>query len=69
MFSLCIISEPARGRTAEDNVDELQNYLRRHPPSIPPPIADIPDEEEIVVSFAMPAYVPMPTEEEIDLSK
>lgn len=30
-----IISEPAQGRTAHDNVDELQRYLRQHPPQPP----------------------------------
>jgi hypothetical protein len=67
IISLCVISEAARGDTVDDNVDELQNYLRRHPPTLPPPIED-PEEEEIMVDFSMPAYAPMEEEGEIDLS-
>lgn len=60
-WCLCIISEAAQGRTVNDNVDELQNYLRRSPPQVPE------EEFEIVVEPEMPEYVPL-VDEEIDLS-
>lgn len=57
-WCLSIISEAAQGRTVQDNVDELQNYLRRNPPQAPirPPV-----EAEISVAgnaYQMPAFVP-----------
>lgn len=60
-WNLCIISEPAQGRTVRDNVDELQNFLRRHPPSAMPVVSPAPiQEEEIVLdNFSMPAQVPL----------
>eukprot|EP00541_Cyclophora_tenuis_P014951 CAMPEP_0116564168 /NCGR_PEP_ID=MMETSP0397-20121206/13153_1 /TAXON_ID=216820 /ORGANISM="Cyclophora tenuis, Strain ECT3854" /LENGTH=172 /DNA_ID=CAMNT_0004090721 /DNA_START=140 /DNA_END=658 /DNA_ORIENTATION=+ len=48
-----VISEPSQGKTAHDNVDELQRFLRRHPPQPP----TIPPETDIVVSN-MPEKVP-----------
>jgi len=36
-WCLRIISEAAMGRTAHDNVDELQNHIKRDPPRPPPP--------------------------------
>jgi len=64
-WNLCIISEAAQGTMVQDNVDELQNYLRRHPPH-----ATLleEEEEEIVVDAEMPAFVPL-EDEDIDLSK
>jgi len=56
-WCLCIISEAAHGRTVKDNVDELQNFLRRHPPQAP----SHPQAEEISVAgdtYQMPAFVP-----------
>ena len=72
-WNLCIISEPAQGRTVRDNVDELQNYLRRHPPSAMPMAAPVPVEEEEIVldNFSMPAQVPIapPTAPVVDPNK
>ena len=72
-WNLCIISEPAQGRTVRDNVDELQNYLRRHPPSAMPVAAPVPVEEEEIVldNFSMPAQVPLapPTAPVVDPNK
>ena len=56
-----IIAEPAQGRTAEQNVDELQNFLQRHPPQ--PPTNVPPPEPEIVLS-AMPDVTTEVEEEE-----
>jgi len=56
---LRIISEAAQGRTVEDNVDELQNFLRRSPP---PPAVPVPEEPDIDLSV-MPDVVPMEEEE------
>jgi len=63
-WDLCIISEPAHGRTVRDNVDELQNYLHRNPPHAPPAV----EEGEIIVDAEMPGFVPL-EDDEIDLSK
>lgn len=63
-WSLSIMAEAAHGKTVQDNVDELQNYIRRNPPKIVEPM-----EEEIDLSdISMPENVPI-VEEEIDLSK
>jgi tellurium resistance protein TerZ len=53
-WCLRIISEPAQGRTVQDNVDELQRFLQRHPPPKP----SIPPEPEIVLN-AMPDFIPV----------
>jgi tellurium resistance protein TerZ len=53
-WCLRIISEPAQGRTVHDNVDELQRFLRSHPPQTP----SIPPEPEIILN-AMPDCVPV----------
>ena len=50
-----IISVPSQGRTADQNVSDLREVLRRDPPMPPPPREE---EEEIVVS-AMPVAVPL----------
>lgn len=57
-WNLRIISEPAHGRTAADNVDELQRFLRAHPPQ---PFSSPPDPEIIV--NAMPSPVPIEEDE------
>jgi len=44
---LRIISEAAEGRTVHDYVDELQNFLRKHPA---PKVAANEEEEEIDLS-------------------
>ena len=67
-WMLRIISEGCRGQTAEENVDEAQDFLRSHPPALPfvlPPITGetidlsvmgepvpVAEEEEIVVSMS-----------------
>jgi tellurium resistance protein TerZ len=60
-WSFRIISEPAQGRTAHENVDELQNFLHNNPPQAPSAhpepdivITEMPDtvphdEDEIIV--------------------
>ena len=60
-WCLCIISEAAQGRTVRDNVDELQNYLRRNPPVAPSINQPQEHEAEIVVAgetYHMPTFVP-----------
>mmetsp|Transcript_12705 Transcript_12705/g.19680 ORF Transcript_12705/g.19680 Transcript_12705/m.19680 type:complete len:592 (-) Transcript_12705:71-1846(-) len=57
-WRLRIISEAAQGRTAKDNVDELQRFLRTHPPQA----YSAPAEPEIVVN-AMPSAIPIEDEE------
>lgn len=60
-WGLCIISEVGQGKTVKENVEMLQNYLRRYPPQVP-------EEEEIIVMFSeMPSHVPL-VDEDIDLS-
>ena len=56
-----IIAEPAQGRTAKDNVDELQTFLLTHPPQQPCE----PPEPEIVIDSMMPPRVAETQEEEI----
>jgi tellurium resistance protein TerZ len=63
-WNLCIISEPAQGRTVKDNIDELQNYLRRNPPKM----LDVEEEEIDLSDTYMPQLVPFAEDEEIDLS-
>jgi len=63
-WNLCIMSEPAQGRTAHDNVGDLQNYLKRFPPQSN---IGTEKEEEIVVDAEMPTFVPL-EDEEIDMS-
>ena len=48
-----VVGEAAQGRTAKDNVDELQAYLRRCPPQpLAPP-------RPAMVATAMPTPVPV----------
>jgi stress response protein SCP2 len=56
---LRIISEPAQGKTAQDNVDELQNYLRCTQPAPPSYIS----EHEPDIDLSMPAQVSHDDEE------
>ena len=55
---LTIISEPAQGKTVHDNLDELQNWLRRnHPPMHPTiEVQRIPSQD--IAMSTMPAFVP-----------
>ncbi|CAB9502985.1 Tellurium resistance protein TerZ [Seminavis robusta] len=59
---LAIISAPAHGRMAEDNVDELQKWLRRNPPPNAPTVVvqEVPDNDLV----SMPDHVPHDTEKE-----
>ena len=62
---LHIISEPALGRTAFDNVDELQNFLKKRSKSQMEPTVLVDDEAEIDLSTAvMPTFVPLPSSED-----
>jgi tellurium resistance protein TerZ len=63
-WNLCIISEPAQGRTVKDNIDELQNYLRQNPPKM----LDAEEEEIDLSDSYMPEHVAFAEDEEIDLS-
>ena len=63
VWNLLIISQPAQGTMAKDNVPDLQRFLRENPPK--PEI--IVEDEEIAVEAEMPAFVPL-VDEEIDLS-
>lgn len=65
-WTLSILGEAAHGRTVKDNVDELQNFLRRNP--LPNRIPQEVEEEIDLTEVGMPAFVPMPEEEDIDLS-
>jgi tellurium resistance protein TerZ len=59
-WSLLIVSEAADGRTAKDNVDEVQNFLRQNPP--PPPSRTTALEEQDI-DLRMPVHVPHVDEE------
>jgi tellurium resistance protein TerZ len=61
-WCLCIISEGAHGKLAQDNVVTLSNYLKQNPPRIPPM------EEEVEIVVGMPDPIPL-EDEEIDLSR
>jgi tellurium resistance protein TerZ len=63
-WCLCIISKASQGRTVNNNVGDLQNYLRMHRPKVPPPMGE--EEQEIDLS-QMPEHVPL-QDVEIDLS-
>jgi tellurium resistance protein TerZ len=56
---LTIISEPAQGRTVADNLDELQNWLRRNPPPMNPTIQVEPVTSDDIHMSTMPAFVPL----------
>jgi tellurium resistance protein TerZ len=58
-WQLHIISEASQGRTVNDNVDELQNFLRLHP--IPPPLKLNVEEE---IDLSMPVVIPHESGEE-----
>jgi len=53
-WHLCIISEPSQGKTAVENVDELQRYLRQYPPK---PLSSPPPDDEIIVASMPEAEV------------
>jgi tellurium resistance protein TerZ len=60
-WGLSIIAEAGHGKLAKDLVGQLQNYLRRYPPTMPN------EEEEEIVLSEMPDHVDL-VDEEIDLS-
>jgi tellurium resistance protein TerZ len=61
-WCLSIVSQPAQAKTAKRSVGSLQDYLRAHPPQVPPL-----EEQEIDLS-QMPEPVPL-EDGEIDLSQ
>ena len=55
-WRLWIMSQPGQGRTVEDNIDDVVNYLKTHsPPPVAAPIT-VENEEDIIVT-AMPTGV------------
>jgi len=66
-WMLRILSEPARGKAPEENVDEAQRFFRENPPSLPfilPPITG-----SVIDASIMPEPVPVTqTEEDIVVS-
>jgi tellurium resistance protein TerZ len=62
-WCLCILSQPAHGKLAQDNVETLSNSLRRNPPRVPP----MEEEHELEIVVGMPDPIPL-VDEEIDLS-
>mmetsp|Transcript_1791 Transcript_1791/g.3601 ORF Transcript_1791/g.3601 Transcript_1791/m.3601 type:complete len:579 (+) Transcript_1791:109-1845(+) len=63
-WHLQIISHPTLGRTVTQNVSDFRCYLRKSPPHA----TMQEEEEEIVVEAAMPSFVALQPDDEIDLS-
>lgn len=61
-WCLKIIGMAAQGKTVKDNVDELQDYLEKNPPSAPLEKGGTGVEEEIPVDAEMPPEVPITIE-------
>jgi tellurium resistance protein TerD len=55
-WGLCIMSQPAQGKTWNQNIPDLQRYLQTNPPRIP---ASVVVQEEEVDFSEMPPFVPI----------
>jgi len=62
-WRLWILSQPRQGKTVQDNLPDLVNYLRSHPAPVVTPSVVAEDEDEIVVT-AMPTGVQTIEEED-----